>query len=103
MKEHKKLTRLQYFEWTLSIERLEHAKTRAKLSTQEFITQQWKCKAESLQLQKLQQIALQGGVSIEKAKEQYKTDKKQLEKKIGISLSGKIINENLEILSDSDL
>lgn len=103
LKDTKKLTKLQYFEWSLAIERLNHAKTRARLAWAESNTQQQKARAENLEYQLLKTRAMDSRNGVESARQAYEDEKKQLEKKLGISLSGKIINENLEILDEQDL
>jgi len=99
LKEHRKLTKLQYFEWAISIEKLNHAKTIARLATAEAESQGFKAQVENLKYHLVKAKAVNARSGIEAAEKAYEAEKKGLEKKLGISLSDKIINENREIIS----
>jgi hypothetical protein len=87
------LTKEQFLEWRLKIEKLLHAETKVKLSNTILVNME-----KDVEIQKLRAIVYKAQVRTQQeeysiVKEEYEAHKKELENVIGMSLSDCTIDE----------
>lgn len=94
----KKLKEAEYWEYRLSSEEISHAETQLKLKHKTFALMDKEIEIQKLKLGLYRNVINSASENVAHKKQAYLEFKEGLEKKIGQSLSGKIITEDFEIV-----
>jgi uncharacterized protein YjaG (DUF416 family) len=92
-KKTKKLNELQYYKWRLSIEKMQHAETKKKLSENKLRQKELEVQNLTLRTNIFRGVVSQMEEEISVFRREYDTIKEEIEKELGVSLNEKIIDE----------
>lgn len=92
-----KLTAAEYWEYRLSAEEIGHAETQLQLKHKTFALMDKDIEIQRLKLGLYRSVINIASEGVSQKKKDYEIFKEELEKKLGQSISGKIITEDFKI------